>query len=662
MEREFRFILKPDPKGVSVHTQPLDLILMRTTATRYRHPLIFGSLLLSIVVSLVTAFLLRFEFAIPRTSLAHLRLGLAIAIPLKLLIFYATRMHRGWLHFAGVEDLKTIFVGTAAATAGFSIIILQFLTSGTTRFPRSVLLMDFILTLGLICAFRLLIRVVQEARRVSVQTGARKSVLIYGAGLAGSSLAREILANPSLGYRVVGFVDDDRHKSNELVHGLPILGAGRDLRKVVDWLAGTGCVVQEILIAMPSASNREMRQGIANCRAAELPCKTLPGLGDLLVNRDLSAQIRNIMVEDLLHREVIELDNLCIAESLAERNVMVTGAAGSIGSELCRQIAAFHPSRLVLLDHAESDLFRIDMELRAAFPSLEIAPVVASIRDLHVVEEILSDYDVQTIFHAAAYKHVPLMETHVIEAIKNNVIGTWNVAEAATRCGVDTFVMISSDKAVNPTNVMGATKRAAELLVSSLPAGKTRFVSVRFGNVLGSNGSVVPIFQSQIAAGGPVTVTHPEVRRFFMTVREAVQLVLQASTMGRGSEIYVLDMGEPVRIVDLARNMIRLAGLVPDKDVKIEFTGLRPGEKLFEELISEGENILPTHHKKIKIFQGEAPDLAAMRRWMNDLRLIINRQDARAAVMHLAGLIPEYRVSRGWQETPQRIVRAVSAS
>jgi FlaA1/EpsC-like NDP-sugar epimerase len=376
-------------------------------------------------------------------------------------------------------------------------------------------------------------------------------------------------------------------------------------------------------------------------------------MGELLSGKVLTSQIRDVSLEDLLGRDPIRLDETLIRTSLEGRSVMVTGGGGSIGSELCRQVAAFEPSRLVIFERAESDLFRIHLELAAKFPKLEIVQQIGDIRELASVQQAIERYEVQSIFHAAAYKHVPMMEEHLLEAIRNNILGTNNVVQAACRAGVSDFLMISSDKAVNPTNIMGLTKRVAELIVSSLPTpaegATTKCVSVRFGNVLGSNGSVVPLFRQQIAAGGPVTVTHPDMRRYFMTIREAVQLVLQASTMGKGSEIFVLDMGEPVSIVSLARNMIRLSGHEPDVDIEIRFTGLRPGEKLFEELALEGEDHVPTYHQKIKIFRGSRNDAAAMDVWIAELERLAAEGAEAAIIAHLKSLVPEYTPMGRWR-------------
>jgi len=413
---------------------------------------------------------------------------------------------------------------------------------------------------------------------------------------------------------------------------------------------------------MPSATGRQMREAVAHCRAADVSCKTLPGLGKLLTDQVLTAQIRNVSLEDLLGREQVRMEEQRIQLRIAGRSVLVTGAAGSIGSELCRQIARFKPGRLIALDQAESELFRIDLELREKFPELSLTAEVGDIRDARRIDEIIRQHEVDSVFHAAAYKHVPMMEAHALEAVRNNVLGTWNVVEAAARNRVQNFLMISSDKAVNPTSIMGATKRVAELIVSAAAEGagrKTTFVSVRFGNVLGSNGSVVPLFQQQIARGGPVTVTHPNIRRYFMSVQEAVQLVLQASTMGHGSEIFVLDMGEPIRIVDLAQNMIRLAGLTPHEDIEIRMVGLRPGEKLYEELTSQGENIVPTYHEKIKIFKGPNVRAEEIENWIRGLDVLLRRRNPLTVVEHLKQLVPEYRPDGAWAAVERPLSTAV---
>jgi FlaA1/EpsC-like NDP-sugar epimerase len=403
--------------------------------------------------------------------------------------------------------------------------------------------------------------------------------------------------------------------------------------------------IQEVLIAIPSASGPEMTSILKHCHDAGLRCKTIPGLAELIESSHLAPQIRDVAVEDLLGRTPISLDESAIRAKFHDRIVMVTGAAGSIGSELCRQIARFRPLGIVAFDVAETPLFHLEQEMRAAFPRVPFCAEIGSIQDSVRLSEVLGTYSPSIVYHAAAYKHVPMMESALFQAVENNILGTANVAAAVAEHSIADFVMISSDKAVRPTNIMGLTKRVAELLIGSLQNGGTKFVSVRFGNVLGSNGSVIPIFKKQIATGGPVTITHPEMRRYFMTIPEAVQLVVQASTMGKGGEIFVLDMGQPVKILDLARNLILLSGLRPDHDIRIEFTGIRPGEKLYEELSTMEEDTVPTFHQKIKIFSGPAVPLEAMEERLHTLRRLCTARDARRLILELKDLVPEYNPS-----------------
>jgi FlaA1/EpsC-like NDP-sugar epimerase len=622
---------------------------MQQLLNRFHRFLIFGALTSSVAFALVFSFLLRFDFELPPAERIDLLCGLSICIPVQLAVFYLARIHRGWWGTIGFRDINRILL---ANCVGFGLCSAAIIAVRGSSYPRSVHILDFIVCFASIAGIRVVIRMIRDSRQRRQTNRMAKNVLIYGAGRAGAGLAREIDSNPKLNYRVLGFLDDSPRKQGDMVAGIPVLGPGRDAIHIVDNALRRGRTIEEILIAMPSATGRQMHDAVANCGAARVPCRTLPGLGDLLAKTSLTAQIRAVSVEDLLAREAVQLDEIGISQTLAGKVVMVTGAAGSIGSEICRQIGALGPHKVVAMDQAESDLYKIDLDLRKRFPDLALSAEIGDIRDTARVEEIIREHHVECIFHAAAYKHVPLMESHVMEAVQNNVVGTWNVADAASRMNVKSFVLISSDKAVNPANVMGATKRAAELIVCNLAAGRpnnlTRFVAVRFGNVLASNGSVVPLFQSQIASGGPVTVTHPEIRRYFMTVREAVQLVLQASTMGKGSEIFVLDMGEPVRILDLARNMIRLSGLEPDEDIEIRFTGLRPGEKLFEELLTDSEDTLPTYHEKIKIFRETARPHISIHWWLSELRAGIAKRDEGVVIRALLEAIPEYKVSSHW--------------
>ena len=628
--------------------------MIRSLFVQHRRRLIRLCHLLLVAFSLTFAFLLRFDFSLPASQTPLLYRGLVLAIVLKTVAFHFGGLDKGWWRFVGVRELYEVFLANVGGSGLFTV---SCLLAFGFRFPRSVYFVDFLLCFLTSAGARFAVRFYYEAVASEVNKNGGKGLLIYGAGQAGMTLLREILANPALGYQVIGFLDDDPNKRGAMFMNMPILGAGRDAPRIVDRRNTYGRKVEEILIAMPSATSRQMQEALSNCRAAGVACKTIPGMSELLSGRVLTSQIRNVDIADLLGREPVRLEEERIRSTIAGRSVLVTGAAGSIGSELCRQVARFEPSKLIAFDQAESDLFKVDMELRQKSPYLEIVAELGDIRDFRRVDEVIRRHSVESIFHAAAYKHVPMMESHVLEAVKNNVIGTNNLVRAARQNQVADFLLISSDKAVRPSNIMGLTKRIAELIVSARAvnggAGRTKFVSVRFGNVLGSNGSVVPIFQSQIAAGGPVTVTHPEVRRYFMTVREAVQLVLQASAMGNGSEIFVLDMGEAVRIMDLASNLIRLSGRVPHDDIEIRIIGLRPGEKLYEELITEGEGIQPTHHEKIKILAGASLDTEFIDSWIRELDELVWARDEPALLAKLVKLVPEYRTSGVPADAPE---------
>jgi FlaA1/EpsC-like NDP-sugar epimerase len=613
-----------------------------------KHSLYFRLVLITlseaalISLALTSAFLLRFDFAIPVSYTGVLARALLVALTVKLTAFHLARLHQSAWRYVTILDMSRLGIVNGLASLALGAICTVWI--GRT-FPRSIYGIDF-LVCQLLTAFLLVsVRLREEMSFRKYADVSRKGVLIYGAGRAGAGLVREFRAMPKLGH-VVGFLDDDPMKINTRIAGVPVLGRGRDATALVDRYRTHTSKIEEIVIAMPSATSRQMREAAANCAAAGVPCKTVPGLAELLNGRVLSSQLRNISLNDLLGRASIRLDEPKIRKSIAGHCVMVTGAAGSIGSEICRQVGKFQPARLVAFDWAESELYKIELELRQDFPGLDLVVAIGDIKDEVRVSEVIRANAVDSIFHAAAYKHVPLMESHVLEAVKNNILGTWRVSRAAAVNHVSSFVLISSDKAVNPTNLMGATKRVAEVMVSALnQIGATRFVAVRFGNVLGSNGSVVPIFRGQIAAGGPVTVTHPEMRRYFMTIPEAVLLVLEASTLGKGSEIFVLDMGAPVRVVDLAQNMIRLTGLVPDEDIEIRYVGLRPGEKLFEELKMDGEDMLPTPHEKIKVFRGQPMNIEQIESWLDDLEQLTEQRDELRIVAHVRAIVPEYSPS-----------------
>jgi FlaA1/EpsC-like NDP-sugar epimerase len=583
-----------------------------------------------------SAFLLRFEFEIPELYLPHLRMALVVWVAVKLAVFSLYRLDRRAWKFFSVDDVVQLAranaVGSLASTA-----VLYWLAP--TGFPRSIPLLDLMLC-SLFMGIRFLTRrlVFEAAKRDRHSPG--RPILIYGAGRAGVALLSELRLNPGLGYRVRGLIDDNPRLANLYVQGAKVLGKGTDLAAIVE-----NTHVAEVLIAVPSASAAQMLRILQHCQQARVRFRTVAAISEAVEGKAIAAQIREVDVQDLLSRVPVDLDHGLVRESLSGRVVMVTGAAGSIGSELCRQIARFEPAALVAFDIAETPLFHLEREMRANFPGIVFHGEIGSIQNQRRVRSVIEAHGPSIIYHAAAYKHVPIMESSVLEAVANNFIGTRNVAVAAAEHGVEEFVLISSDKAVRPTSVMGATKRLCELLIRALPQGRTRFVAVRFGNVLGSNGSVIPLFKQQIAEGGPVTVTHPEMRRYFMTIPEASQLVLQASAMGRGGEIFVLDMGQQIKIVDIARKLILLSGRVPDEEIKIEFTGTRPGEKLYEELNLDDEATIPTGHRKIKIFVGKdlsAANLARQMEQLEDLCLSRNEGDV---IRLIRKLVPEYSPS-----------------
>jgi FlaA1/EpsC-like NDP-sugar epimerase len=616
--------------------------------------------LTAVGLSVTAAFLLRFDFAIPAGVMPILKQALLIAILVKLPIFDWVGFYRSLRRFVSIPDLYLVFLGNVAGSVLFAAVTMFWIGPAM---PRSVLVVDAVLCFVATALVRFSVRIRNEAfREHSGQE--RIGILIYGAGSAGAELVREIHSNRCTRYEVKGFLDDDPLKQPARIMGIRVLGSGREAYSVVRHLNRRKPTVGEIIIAMPSATGPQMREALANCRAARIPCKTVPGIDELLSGRVLYAQVRNPSVQDLLGRQQVRLDEAHVQASIAGRSVLVTGAAGSIGSELCRQVARFNPACLVAFDQAESDLFRIENELRERYPELDLVVALGNIRDTDRISEVLHQHNVESIFHAAAYKHVPMMESHVLEAVRNNVLGTWNLVRAARGHNVRSLLMISSDKAVNPICVMGATKRVCERIVSAhCPGnGQTKCVSVRFGNVLGSNGSVVPVFQAQIAAGGPIKVTHPEARRFFMTISEAVSLVVQASSRSEGSEIFVLDMGEPIRIVDLAENMIRLAGKVPYDDIDIEFTGLRPGEKLIEEIRGKSEGLLATSMDKMHVIREQPLVWERIDRWIDELKGLISERREREIIAHLQKLVPEYSPAARGGRPPLEIVPARQSS
>ncbi len=608
---------------------------VRAYALRYRKLVIVFSHLCLISLSYYLSFMLRLDISLPDPYRAVFFSTLLLVLLIKLIVFSIFRLFSGWWRYVGMSDLLDII--KAAAVSAPLIYAGIGLTYGLSNYPRSLFVIDPILTILMVGGARFAVRAYYESARIYLT---QTNTLIIGAGRAGSVIARELRDNEQLDYNAVGFVDDDPSKKGIKIQGVKVLG---NVDALPDLIKGND--VGHIFIAIPSASGRQIQRIIDKCRECKVEFKTLPAIGDIIKGALSVGNLRNVRVEDLLGRKPVKLDLANIRTKLQGKVVLITGAAGSIGSELCRQIAAFDPAKIVLFERSESDLFQIGNELRENYPAVNCISVIGDILDMHQLQETFGSHRPNSVFHAAAYKHVPMMELNCFQAIRNNVFGTRNVALVSKQFKVEDFVMISSDKAVNPTNIMGATKRIAELLILSLQHHSTRFVSVRFGNVLGSRGSVVPIFEQQIAARKPITVTHPEVQRYFMTIPEAVQLVLQASTMGDGGEIFVLEMGEPVKIVELARALIRLSGLDPEIDIPIVYTGLRPGEKLFEEVRLEGEGIKPTSHEKIRVLDGGYVSPEKVREWLKDLGSMVDSKNLPDLVDKMKEIVPEYTPS-----------------
>jgi len=602
-------------------------------------------------IALLASFLLRFEFTLEPVYVRMLIQALPLVLAAKLVVFRAFGLRdQGWRHI-GFPDLVRIAAANAVASIAATVVLR--LVIGST-FPRSIHVLDCLVCLTLVVVARSAIKVFLEQRSPGPLLRARRT-LIYGAGKAGVTVLNELRGDRDAGYQVIGLLDDDPQKRSMRIHGARVLGGRADLVSLA-----RKHNVEEILIALPAATGKQITGIIEQCQVAHVRAKRVPALAELMDHKVLVDQIREVRLEDLLGRPPARLRDDQIRCRLAGRVVLVTGAGGSIGSELCRQLARLRPAKIVCLDQAETALYQIEHELRTEFPELEIHAEVGNIQNRRRMDEVFDRHDPQSVYHAAAYKHVPMMEAHLFEAVENNVFGTRNVARAAALHGAEDFVLVSSDKAVRPSSVMGATKRVAEM-VCQTGAARTKFVAVRFGNVLGSSGSVVPRFREQIIAGGPITVTHPEMRRFFMTVQEAAQLVLQAGAMGSGGEIFVLDMGEPVRIVDLARKLVLLSGLRPDVDIPIVFSGSRPGEKMYEEVSAIEENTAPTPHAQIRVFTGARPPGDSLARALKDLSGAVEERDAGAVVMSLKELVPDYTPSNSvLGPAPRAFVHAVA--
>jgi FlaA1/EpsC-like NDP-sugar epimerase len=604
-----------------------------------------------LALAYVGAFVVRFEGAVPALMLRTLAWTLPYVVAFQYALIVGFGVHRLAWRYVGLPDVRRILGVVALGVAGLGAAraLVGTLAPHAPGAVRAIVPVGVILVywafafLGLV-GVRVARRMVSE--RVETDGRIRPSramipTMLVGAGRGGVMVAKEIAARPDLGILPVGFLDDDPVKIGTVVHGVPVVGTTAKLSELCAKRGAT-----QVLITIAAAPGKDIRRIAKLCEEARLPAKIIPGVFEIVGGTVNLSRIRKVEIEDLLGREPVTLDKEAILAVVRDRVVLVTGAGGSIGSELCRQICRFAPAGLVLVDHSENNLFHIDRELRSQYAGLPIRALLADIRDLTRMEAIFSERLPQVVFHAAAHKHVPMMEINPGEAVKNNVIGTKTIAELAAKHGVSDFVMISTDKAVNPTSIMGASKRAAEIFIQALSQRtKTKFVAVRFGNVLGSAGSVVPIFQEQIARGGPVTVTDPEMRRYFMTIPEACQLVLQAGSMGRGGEIFVLDMGEPVKIVDLARDLIALSGFREGEDIEIQFTGVRPGEKLFEELSLANEHAERTGHPKVFVGRIAPHPWDEVLREIAELERAAHANHAERIRMLFGRFVPEYHSS-----------------
>ena len=618
-----------------------------TTLLRFRRPLIILAHIIAFAASLMLSFLVVHKMQFERPGWVDIYPPLLLFfLVVKLPVFGLFKQYRGWWRYVGISDLRGILQASVISTI---IIVALWSAMGSidavsANLPpdlkepaQGVYMADMFATVLMLGGLRIVIRLYYEEFRTA-EAGRLKRFLIVGAGNAGEALLREIHRMPVAQYEVVGFIDDDPVKKGINIHGIPVLGTVEQLPKVCEERN-----IEEIAIAMPSASHSERMRVVRVCEGIKIKFQTVPSITDIASGKLRVSQIREVDINDLLGREAVQLDLDLIEAFAKDKIILVTGAGGSIGSEMCRQLCNFKPNPLLLIEQVENPLFYIERELRKQFSAVPIKAIICNITDRARVDEIFKNYKPQVVIHAAAHKHVPLMELNAGEAIKNNIVGTQVVADAADNYGTTNFVMISTDKAVNPTSIMGSSKRIAEMYVQDLSTtSKTHFVTVRFGNVLDSEGSVVPIFKKQIAEGGPVTITDPKMKRYFMTIPEASQLILQAAAMGKGGEIFVLDMGEPIKIVALAKTLITLSGFRPGEEIEMVFTGPRAGEKLFEELSIEGEDMQRTRHPKISIWKNIPMDRDSLRVGINELVNIAKAQNHSQIVQKIKELVPEY--------------------
>lgn len=602
---------------------------------KYRSFIMYDIIL--IVASLYLALLLRLDFKISPEYMTFFWYSVIPVTAITIILNSIFKLYNKLWRYASIEELISIIYSVSLSNVVF-IIYSYFITyklfeNAYFRFPFTVHIIFWILSVVSLGGIRFIYRMVENNSEYKGNCEGKKRVLIIGAGDAGVMLLKEIRKHKEFNYNVVGFVDDDKTKHGKVIHRVRVLGGRRDIPRICKENE-----VEEIIMAMPSADLETKTDILSICKVTKCKLRTIPGIYEIIDETVSISKLRDVNIEDLLGREPVKLDNTDIDKYIKDKVVMVTGGGGSIGSELCRQIVKFKPKKLIILDIYENNAYEIQRELGDVNPQLDLDVIIASIRDEKRIREIFKKYRPNVVFHAAAHKHVPLMEKNPKEAIKNNIIGTYNVVKCSSDFGVNKFVQISTDKAVNPTNIMGATKRFCEMMIQAFDkTSSTEYVAVRFGNVLGSNGSVIPIFKKQIARGGPVTVTHPEINRFFMTIPEAAQLVIQAGGMAKGGEIFVLDMGNPVKMVDLARDLITLSGFEPDKDIKIEYTGLRPGEKLYEELLMDEVALTSTKHNKIFVEKPMELDLNSLEKDIDEFREVVKENVENDDVFRLMG-------------------------
>lgn len=605
-------------------------IEIQNTFLKYRRPFIIFFHLLLIVAAYVFAFLIRYDFNLNETTVTLISKTILFLVIIKLGVFYYYGLFSGLWRYVSIDDFWQIIKANSVATT--LCIFGGIFIYNAYNLPRSVIIIDFIVCTGLVSSVRFFTRLLKERyKQISFQK--QKKVLIIGAGQAGILTLKEYYNNPSMG-QIIGFIDDDPLKQKETIYGKRVLGSRQNIAKVVSKFNA-----EEIILAIPSANGKVIREIISYCQIPNVKLKIIPGL-QKIIDGDVEVKPREVKPEDLLGRETVRINEEEINSYIKNKCVLVTGAAGSIGSAICRHIIRFNPKLLILFDYNENNIYLLEVEIKTRHPQAKIKIFIGDIRDIGLLKHIFSTYQPQVVFHAAAHKHLSLMEENPAAAVKNNIIGTRNIIYAASHYRIERFVLISTDKAVNPSSIMGATKRIAEMVLQAkAKTTKTKFMAVRFGNVLGSDGSVVPLFKRQIEEGGPITVTHPEVKRYFMSVNEAAQLVLQAGAIGCGGEIFILDMGEQIKIVDLARNLIALSGLKPD-DVPIKFIGLRPGEKLSEEMFFDIEKGYTTKHNKIHIVQPNDFDPCRLRFQIKELERLANSLQEDKIIKKICELVP----------------------